>query len=67
MSKTRGRLYSTAEEPTYRLERYTFTAERETLTGSHIRRNGARARVEYIDLTTADPPPPPGQPGTRPN
>lgn len=63
----RGRLYSTAEEPTYRLERYTFTAERETLTGSHIRRNGARARVEYIDLTTADPPPPPGQPGTRPN
>ena len=63
----RGRLYSTAEEPTYRLERYTFTAERETPTGSHIRRNGPRARVEYIDLTTAEAPPPPAQPATRPN
>ena len=59
IASIRGRIYSTADEPTYRLERYTFTAERETPTGSHIRREGPRSRVEYLDLTTADAPPPP--------
>ena len=61
IASIRGRIYSTAQEPTYRLERYTFTAERETPTGSHIRRNGPRSRVEYLDLTTAQAPPPPTQ------
>jgi len=63
----RGRIYSTADEPTYRLERYTFTARQETPTGSHIRRNGPSSRVEYLDLTVSDPPPPPTTPGARPN
>jgi hypothetical protein len=51
----RGRLYSTAEEATYRLERYTLTARREQATGSHLQRQMSdMARIEYLDLTVPD-------------
>jgi hypothetical protein len=55
----RGRIYTAAAEPTYRLERYTYTAGYRELTGSHIRRRTRAARVETLDLTTNDAPPPP--------
>jgi tetratricopeptide (TPR) repeat protein len=67
----RGRLYSTGEEPTYRLERYTLTAAwafpenwagGETSSGSRLPQRSPRARVEYLDLTVGDPPPPPSAP-----
>jgi hypothetical protein len=53
----RGRRYSTSSQPTYRLERYTYTAGYEMQAGSHIPRRSPRARVEYLQLTTDDPPP----------
>jgi hypothetical protein len=46
-----GRRYSAASEPSYKVERYTMTAELETVTGSRIARHSPRARVEYLDLT----------------
>jgi len=55
----RGRVYSTAGEPSYRLERYTFTADYRDGTGSHIRRRSPRGRIEFLDLTTPDAPPAP--------
>ena len=64
----RGRLYSTGEEPTYRLERYTLTSAwafpenwsgGETSSGSRMPQRSPRARVEYLDLTVGNPPPPP--------
>lgn len=63
----RGRVYSSAPEPTYRLERYTYTSGYETATGTRVLRHSPRARVEYLDLTVnapADPerPAPPGAP-----
>lgn len=67
LESIQGRVYSTGDEATYRLERYTMTARLEPVTGSHLLRPSPRARVEYIDLTTADAPPPPAQPETRPN
>jgi hypothetical protein len=51
----RGRLYNAGPEQTYRLERYTMTGGFETPTGSHIRRRGPAARVEYLDLTANEP------------
>jgi hypothetical protein len=69
----RGRLYSTGEEPTYRLERYTLTAALaypdnwsggETSSGSRIPQRSPRARVEYLDLTVSNPPPPPPSAGS---
>jgi tetratricopeptide (TPR) repeat protein len=68
----RGRLYSTAGEPTYRLERYTLTSAwaypenwsgGETSSGSRLPQRSARARVEYLDLTVGNPPPPPPSTG----
>ena len=57
LESIRGRVYSTAEEPTYRLERYTLTARREQPTGSHIQRQMSdMARVEYLDLTLPEAP-----------
>jgi hypothetical protein len=57
----RGRVYSEGPEPTYRLERYTYTAPYERVTGTNIPRRSRRARVEYLDLTQNEPPaPPPG-------
>jgi hypothetical protein len=53
-----GRLYAPLEQPSYRQERYTYTAGWETQTGSRIKRRSPRARVEYLDLTMREPVPP---------
>lgn len=58
LESIRGRLYSTADEQTYRLERYTLSAGYEDVTGSRIQRRSPRARVEYFNLTDSDAPPP---------
>jgi hypothetical protein len=58
-----GRRYTAAAEPTYKVERYTMTAELETTTGSRIARHSPRARVEYLDLTAQGEA---GQPATQP-
>ncbi|MEA3046004.1 MAG: hypothetical protein QOJ53_336 [Sphingomonadales bacterium] len=58
LDSIRGRIYSTAADSAYRLERYTFTADYETATGTYIRRRSPRGRVEYLDLTTEDAPAP---------
>ena len=54
-----GRIYSEGPEATYRLERYTYTAPYERVTGTNIPRRSRRARVEYLDLTQNEPPPTP--------
>ena len=60
LQSIRGRLYSSADEPTYRLERYTLTAGREQPTGTRMQlQMSDRARVEYLDLTGENAPPPP--------
>jgi hypothetical protein len=59
LTSIRGRLYSEGTDSTYRLERYTMTAGFETATGTHIRRRGPGARVEYLDLTANQPDAPP--------
>jgi tetratricopeptide (TPR) repeat protein len=48
----RGRRYSASidNQPTYRRERYTYTAGYEVSTGSRMRRRSPRARVEYFNL-----------------
>jgi tetratricopeptide (TPR) repeat protein len=55
----RGRRYSVASDntPTFRLERYTYTADLEQVSGTRIMQRGQRARVEYYDLSTGEPPP----------
>jgi tetratricopeptide (TPR) repeat protein len=59
LQSIRGRLYSTAEEPTYRLERYTLTAGREQPTGTRMQQQMSdTARIEYLDLTAGHAPPP---------
>ena len=58
----RGRRYSTGEVPTYRLERYTLTAAWEASTGTRLPQRSPAARVEYLDLTMSNPPPPPSSP-----
>jgi hypothetical protein len=57
------RRYTAAAEPTYKVERYTMTAELETTTGSRIARHSPRARVEYLDLTAQGEA---GQPASQP-
>jgi hypothetical protein len=57
-----GRLYSAAEAPTYKVERYTMTAGFEPATGTRIARRSPRARVEYVDLTAQNEA---GQPASR--
>ncbi len=61
LTSIRGRSYSTGPEPTYRLERYSYTAPYERVTGSNIPRRSRAARVEYLDLTAGEqaPGPPP--------
>ena len=54
-----GRLYSPAAEPTYRLERYTYTSRYDAATGTRQRQHGPRARIEYMDLTANAPAAPP--------
>lgn len=52
LDSIRGRRYSPGDRPTYRLERYTYTATLHyTATGSHIPDRSPRARIEYLDLT----------------
>lgn len=53
LESIRGRVYSPSTDnvPTYRLERYTYTAGYEIQTGSRLPRRSPRARVEYFDLT----------------
>src|SRR5207237_3043814 len=55
----RGRRYtvSSGDTPTFRLERYTYTADLERVSGTRIMQRGQRARVEYYDLSTGEPPP----------
>jgi hypothetical protein len=55
----RGRRYEPAAEPSYRLERYTYTADYEQILRTRIPQRSRRARVEYIDLTTGETPPVP--------
>lgn len=66
----RGRVYSRGPEPTYRLERYTYTAGYTQATGTRMIQQSPRARVEYLDLTGGDelpgPPPRPEGDGGRP-
>lgn len=59
LSSIRGRIYSPSADgtPTYRLERYTYTAPYERVTGTRIMQRSPRARVEYYDLSTGEPPP----------
>ena len=55
----RGRRYTVATDnaPTFRLERYTYTADLERVSGTRIMQRGQRGRVEYYDLSTGEPPP----------
>ena len=55
----RGRRYTISAEASYRLERYSYTADYERTLRSHIPQRSRRARVEYLDLTTGEAPPPP--------
>ena len=48
-----GRRYTIAAEPTYKVERYTYTSEWFQGTGSRLARRSPAARVEYLDLTTS--------------
>jgi len=53
-----GRRYSPSGDatPSYRLERYTYTAARGTRTGSRLSMRIGTPRVEYLDLTARDEP-----------
>ena len=57
-----NRRYSASADgsASYRLERYTYTSDFETVTGSRIAQRARRARVEVLDLTT------PTEPGRAP-
>jgi hypothetical protein len=58
LESIRGRRYSPGDQPTYRLERYTYTATlHNTATGTHIADRSPRGRVEYLDLTARPGPP----------
>lgn len=56
LESIRGRRYSAAAEPSYRLERYSYTSDYERVLRSRIPERSRRARVEYLDLTTGDVP-----------
>ena len=65
LESIRGRRYSPAAEASYRLERYSYTADLERVLRSHIPQRSSRARVEYLDLTTGETPgAPPGTDGS---
>jgi tetratricopeptide (TPR) repeat protein len=59
LASIRGRRYTASSDgtPTFRLERYTYTAELERVTGTRIPRRAQQATVEYYDLSTGEPPP----------
>jgi hypothetical protein len=52
----RGRRYAEAADPSYRLERYTYTSDYELALRSRIAQRSRRARVEYLDLTAGESP-----------
>lgn len=58
LASIRGRQYEPSNDsaPSYRLERYTYTAARGTRTGSRLMARTGAARVEYLDLTARDEP-----------
>lgn len=66
----RGRVYATANEPTYRLERYVYTAAYERVSGTRMPRRSPMGRIEYFDLTDGSDrpaaPPRPDENGGRP-
>ncbi len=65
-----GRGYSVGTDPSYKIERYTYTSEWLRGTGSRLARRSPAARVEYLDLsTTAETAaaPPPRSAGGRPS
>ena len=68
LESVRGRRYSTAPEPSYRVERYTYTSRLEAATGTRGTTHSPRARAEYFDLTDPNQPtpPPPTPPASRP-
>lgn len=58
LASIRGRIYesSTDQAPSYRLERYTYTAGLGIGTGSRIVARIGAPRIEYLDLTARDEP-----------
>lgn len=58
LASIRGRRYAPSSDPTpsYRLERYTFTAAMGIRTGSRMMARAGVARVEYLDLTARNEP-----------
>jgi hypothetical protein len=60
MRSISGRRYAIASEgtETYRVERYTYTAERRTqgLSGTHIGNRSPRGRVEFRELSETNIP-----------
>lgn len=67
----RGRVHAAGPEPTYRIERYVYTAGYERTSGSRMAVRSPYARIEYFDLTNgvsppAPPPPSADQNGGRP-
>jgi hypothetical protein len=67
LESVRGRRYSTAGDPSYRVERYTYTSRLEAATGTRGTVHSPRARAEYFDLTDPNQPapPPPTLPATQ--
>ena len=63
-----GRRYAVARDgsETYRVERYSYTAERRTegLTATHISNRSPRGRVEFRELSETNIPPSPATPRT---
>jgi tetratricopeptide (TPR) repeat protein len=59
IASMRDRRYTPAAEPSYRLERYTYTSDYEQVLRTRIPQRSRRARVEFIDLTTGEAPPVP--------
>lgn len=57
LASIRGRRYTEAAEPSYRLERYSYTSDYERVLRTRIPQRSRRARVEYLDLTTGEAPP----------
>ena len=55
MRSIAARAYSPIEEPTYKVERYSYTSRYMFVTGSRMRQRSPNARIEYVDLSV-DPP-----------
>jgi hypothetical protein len=64
LDSIRGRRYTAAADASYRLERYSYTADFVRQTRTRIPQRSSNARVEYLDLTIAEAPAPSGPTGT---